>query len=175
MERGSRHGRTTRIPPVRHMAEANGNGNGNKGSAAVSWIAIAMSVAISLGGAFWTVANPRDDIKQVEARLQSQIDKMLPRSVHDESILRLDRDIARLADELLRQRGSSVTRDEMSKFEFTNSSRLEGQANRLLTLENELHGSSNIGKAMDRMQEHIQDLDRRLLGIVKDAAPKPNT
>ncbi len=150
------------------MTTTNSSSNGKSSSAIVPWIAIVMSVVISLAGAFWTVANPRDDIKQVEVRLQSQIDRSLPRSVHDEAILRLDRDIVRLSDELLRQRTNTLSRDEMAKFEINNASRMEGQANRLLKLEDELHGSSNIGKAMDRMQEHLLEVDRRLLGIVRD-------
>ncbi len=80
------------------MSDVHGLNGKGFGATIVPWLAIAMS----LGAAFWTVANPRDDIKQVETRLQSQIDRMLPRSVHDESILRLDRDFIRLTEELFR-------------------------------------------------------------------------
>ena len=148
----------------------NGNGNGDGWTAKYGSVLQTVLVASIPFTAMWI-----GGIAPLQNGQEKLNHEKLSIREHDEFHHTIDAFMARTEAELLRLRAINVTKDEMAKFEMNNSSRQEGQANRLLTLENELHGSSNIGKTIDRVQEHLLELDRRLLGIVKDTTAKPGT
>jgi predicted RNase H-like nuclease (RuvC/YqgF family) len=78
------------------------NGNGRQSSVVVNnvaaWLGITIAVLTSIGTAFWTVANPRDDIKLVRDEIHQSEDRQ--RSDFGAIIHRLDEEV--------RDRDSSV-------------------------------------------------------------------
>lgn len=105
--------------------------------------------------------------------IQNAVDKLdkekLSIREHAEFVRGLEKELTSIEQELLRIRGSVALKDELGKTVDSVNSRMSAQANRVMKLEDELHGSANISKSIDRIQEHLTEVDRRLLGIVKDS------
>jgi hypothetical protein len=141
----------------------NGNGNGGDWSQKYGSVLQTVMVLAIPFTALWVGAI---------APLQSGQEKLLTIREFEEYRRNGDTYHKNVDAELLRLRALMITKDEQAKFEMNNASRLEGQANRLLAIENELH-STGLGKALDRMQSHIEELDRRVLSVVKDQPKTP--
>jgi hypothetical protein len=152
-----------KVPEPHVIYAKNGNGNGGDWSQKYGSVLQTVMVLAIPFTALWVGAI---------APLQSSQEKLLTIREFEEYRRNGDTYHKNVDAELLRLRALLVTRDEQAKFEMNNASRLEGQANRLLTIENELH-STGLGKALDRMQSHIEELDRRVLSVVKDQPKTP--
>ena len=104
--------------------------------------------------------------------LQNSVDRLdkekLTIREHTEYMRGIEKEMGQVQSELLRIRSSLVTKDEHVRLEEASNSRATGQANRLMKLEDELHGSANISKSIDRIQEHLSEIDRRLFMGAKD-------
>jgi len=72
-----------------------------------------------LVGLFWSVANPRDDIKGIKQELQAEIDQLgrdkLTLAEHREYALRKDRDTDRVEGEITAMRAKFVPREELDQ------------------------------------------------------------
>ena len=93
-------------------------------------------------------------------------EKLLTIREHDEYRRSVEAHVQSIDGELLRLRAASASKEDIARQEASNSLRATGLATRLMKLEDELHGSSNIGKSIDRIQEHLNEIDKRILGVV---------
>ena len=141
----------------------NGNGNGGDWSQKYGSVLQTVMVLAIPFTALWVGAI---------APLQSSQEKLLTIREFEEYRRNGDRYHTNVDAELLRLRSLMITKDEMAKFEMNNSSRLMMQTNRLMAIEGELH-STGLGKAIDRMQQHLDQLDARVYGVTKDVAKPP--
>jgi hypothetical protein len=149
-------------PTASGQTMANGNGGGESWATRYGAVVQTASIfALVIGGLYVSAINP---LNQAVEKINHE--KLSIRE-HDEFHKTVDSFIARFDSELLRLRERSVMKDELAKYEANVSSRMEGQANRLITIENEFHGGANVGKAIDRMQTHLDELDRRILGVIQ--------
>jgi len=137
-------------------AKTNGNGNGYGKFLPVG------SIILALTGLFWSVANPRDDIKQIKQELQAEIDQLnrdrLTLAEQHEYALREDRDTDRVEGELTAMRAKFAPREELdqhwrAQLDWTNV--LRDQVSALLK---EVNGSWDIGKQLDNLQNEIDDM-----------------
>ena len=107
------------------------------------------------------------------APLIANQDKVLNIREHDEYRRSVDARLQSIEGEILRLRSTSATKEDMLRQDTSIISRVSGQATRVMKIEDELHGSSNIGKSIDRMQEHLNEIDKRILGVVANPTSKP--
>lgn len=136
----------------------NGNGNGNGNEWASKYGSILQTVlvmTIPFSALYIGVISP---MANTVAKLN---DEKVTIREHEEFRRNYDVTQRRMEDELLRFRKSAVFKDEMVSFEKNNASRLEGQANRLLKVEGDLYGASNIGKTVEHLQEQMNDIRRQ--------------
>src|SRR5580698_318482 len=96
------------------IVKVNGNGNGS-GSGYDKFLPIG-SIILALFGLFWSVANPRDDIKQIKQELQAEIDQLsrekLTLAEHHEYVTRMDKETDRIDGEIHTMRAGVVPREE---------------------------------------------------------------
>ena len=96
-------------------AKTNGNGNGGGYD---KFLPVG-SIILALVGLFWSVANPRDDIKGIKQELQAEIDQLgrdkLTLAEHREYALRKDRDTDRVEGEITAMRAKFVPREELDQ------------------------------------------------------------
>ena len=132
----------------------NGNGDWTAKYGSILQTVIVMSIPFT---ALW--------IGAISPMISNQ-EKLLTLREHDEYRRSADIRIVALESEMLRIRAAAATKDELARQEQSVAARAAGQVTRLMKIEDELHGSSNIGKSIDRMQEHLNEIDRRILGVV---------
>jgi len=157
------------------MAESNSNGS----KSTVAWGAAA-AVVVALISLFWSVANPRDDIKQVEARfdaqqtqlenriqatireIQQQINARLTTAVHEEFARRVDKHIDAIDSEIKDLQNSRIIRQEYQKDLGVVDQRMIAQRETVRNLQQQFAGSYNVGKQLDNLQDQIRLLQQRL-------------
>src|SRR5208282_6024955 len=139
-------------------AKTNGNGNGGGYD---KFLPVG-SIILALVGLFWSVANPRDDIKGIKQELQAEIDQLnrdkYTVAEHIEYGLRKDRDTDRLEGEINTIRARLVPREEHEQHwreELDRTNVLRDQVGGLLK---EVNGSWDIGKQLDNLQKEIDDM-----------------
>ncbi len=140
--------RIRRVGAGNKRVSENGNGNGKGSSQYVPWVAVIISIAAG----FWSVANPRDDIKQERAerlegirlaktdmevllrRIDDEIlrnakfssEKYLTKEEHLEFKTGIKEAASSLRDELNRMRGDQVTRSEHQQHWAETAARIDG-------------------------------------------------
>ncbi len=147
-------------------AKTNGNGGGYDKFLPVG------SIILALIGLFWSVANPRDDIKGIKQELQSEINQLsrdkYTVAEHVEYALRKDKDTNRLDGEINTIRADMVPRAEHQQHWSEQSDRINVLRDRLDALLKEVNGSWDVGKQLDNLQREIDDM-RNIRGL----PPKP--
>lgn len=153
------------------------------------WATVA-AVIISIAGAFWTVANPRDDIKQVEARLQSQINERETTETHREFASRIENQISmivprnenvvhwdsinfqlsHLLTDVKELQASRVIRPEYIKDLETLRERVALQASIVQKIQDQI-GGGGVGKQIDNLQMQIQQLRQSFDGNHQMSSP----
>jgi uncharacterized protein YhaN len=150
------------------IVKTNGNGNGN-GYDKLLPIA---SIILALIGLFWSVANPRDDIKQIKQELQSEIDQLsrekLTLAEHHEYVTRKDKDTDRLDGEINTMRAQVVPREEHVQHWKEQDDRFDTLRDQVAALTKEVNGSWDVGKQLDNLQREIDILRDHAV-----AAPRP--
>ena len=161
------------------IAKANGNGNGNGYD---KFLPVA-SIALALIGLFWSVANPRDDIKQIKQELQAALDQVnrekqaqidqlnrdkLSLAEHHEYAMRKDRDTDRIDGEMTLLRAGLVPRDEHEQHWKEQTDRFNALREQVTALTKEVNGSWDVGKQLETLQREIDALRDHAA-----AAPKP--
>ena len=132
----------------------NGNGDWTAKYGSILQTVIVMSIPFT---ALW--------IGAISPMISNQ-EKLLTLREHDEYRRSEDIRIVALESEMLRVRATAATKDELARQEQSAAARAAGQATRLMKIDDERHGSSNRGKSIDRIQEHLNEIDRRILGVV---------
>ncbi len=130
------------------------------------------AIILALIGLFWSVANPRDDIKQIKQELQAEIDQLnrdkFTNAEHIEYALRMDKDTDRIDGNINTIRADLVPRAEHEQHWSEQSVRINVLRDQLDALLKEVNGSWDIGKQLDNLQREIDDM-RNFRGM----APKP--
>lgn len=149
------------------------NGNGKSSQAVLPWIAVALSV----GAAFWSIANPRDDIKQEHAAIEALRatfktdidalrirfeDKYLPLSVHAEYSARIDKDTQRLEQLYVLLRADVVPRTEHTQHWAEADKSVSYLRDNVVELRKDISGSYNIGKQLDNLQDQIKAMQGKI-------------
>ncbi len=120
-------------------AKTNGNGGGYDKFLPVG------SIILALVGLFWSVANPRDDIKGIKQELQAEIDQLgrdkLTNAEHREYALRKDRDTDRLDGEVNTIRAALVPREEHEQHWREQADRVNVLRDQVSALLKEVNGS----------------------------------
>jgi len=148
-------------------AKTNGNGNGGGYD---KFLPVG-SIILALVGLFWSVANPRDDIKGIKQELQAEIDQLnrdkYTVAEHIEYGLRKDKDTDRLEGEINTIRAGLVPREEHEQHwreELDRTNVLRDQVGGLLK---EVNGSWDIGKQLDNLQKEIDDMRNYHIAVSK--------
>lgn len=154
-------------------AATNGNGSG-KG---LQYVMPGIAIAMSLAAAFWTIANPRDDIKQEHAAIEALRatfktdldamrirfeDKYLPLSVHTEYSARIDKDTLRLEQLYIGLRGEVVPRAEHMQHWVEADKSVSYLRENVVELRKDISGSYNIGKQLDNLQDQIKAMQGKI-------------
>jgi hypothetical protein len=146
--------------------KTNGNGNGYDKLLPMA------SIALALIGLFWSVANPRDDIKQIKQELQAEIDQLarekLTIAEHREYGLRKEKDFDRIDNDVNTIRAGLVPRAEHEQHWNELSDRFSTLRDQIIELRKQVNGSWDVGKQLDNLQKEIEDLRNHRV-----AAPKP--
>ncbi len=172
----------------------NGNGVSTPArSEALAWAA----VVVSLGMAFWSVANPKGDVATVKedlhrevSRLDAEIlrvkryssDKTLTKDEHVEFVRRTDKGIDTLRDEINRIRADQVTRSEHQQHWSETSARIDGVRDinlalrketfdAIANLQKETGGQYTIGDQLKNLQDQLKLLTSRLDSMRLRQAP----
>src|SRR5262249_3890983 len=127
----------------------------------VPWVA----VILSLFSAFWSVANPRDDIKALKNEFQGQISELrhdagtayLTIAEFREYMIRKDKDTDRTEVALRSIQSEVVPRPEHQQHWNEQADRIAGLRDQLSDLRKEVQGSWNIGKQLDSLQKQIDE------------------
>lgn len=181
---------------------ANGNGNDQKTFNTLTIILAGFSTLMSLGFAFYTLANPkgdvllirqesREDLHREVSRLDSEIlrfkdlsaAKFLTLAEHKEFVQRADKTGDNLREEINRIRSDQVTRSEHIQHWGEIASRIDAvrDLNNQLRRENqdsmsdirkELGGQYTLGDQLKNLQDQIKNLSSRLDGVKMS---KPST
>jgi hypothetical protein len=125
-----------------------------RNGAMVPWIAVAVSIA----GAFWQVANPRDDIQRLRSDFQAQVNERLTRDVHLEFASRKDKDTDRLQAQVDSIRGDLVSRSEHQQHWNEINDRISALREQVAELRRDFSGSYNVGKQLENLQRQVDDL-----------------
>lgn len=142
----------------------NGNGNGSDWTqkyGSILQTVIVMSIPFT---ALW--------IGAISPLIGNQ-EKLLTTREHDEYRRSVDKRLEYVDAELLRLRSVSATKEDVARTEVSDSTRVTAIGGRIMKIEDELHGSANIGKSVDRIQEHLNEIDKRILGVVKGGTVTP--
>jgi hypothetical protein len=120
------------------------------------------SIILALIGLFWSVANPRDDIKQIKQELQAEIDQLsrekLTLAEHHEYALRKDKDTDRIDNEINALRAGLVPRSEHEQHWAEQNDRFSTLRDQIVELRKQINGSWDVGKQLDNLQKEIEDL-----------------
>jgi hypothetical protein len=148
----------------------NGNGNGKL-------LPIA-SIALALIGLFWSIANPRDDIKQIKQELQAELDQLarekLPIAEHREYALRNDKDTDRIDGDVNTIRAGLVPRSEHEQHWTEQNDQFSTLRDQIVELRKQVNGSWDVGKQLDNLQKEIDDLrNHRVAAPAQGAATTP--
>jgi hypothetical protein len=148
------------------IVKTNGNGNGYDKLLPLA------SIILALIGLFWSVANPRDDIKQIKQEFQAEIDQLsrdkLTLAEHHEYSLRMDKDTDRIEGEINTIRAGLVPRAEHEQHWREQLDGINVLRDQVGGLVKEVNGSWDIGKQLDNLQKEIDDMRN-----YRVAAPKP--
>jgi hypothetical protein len=140
------------------IVKVNGNGNGNGYD---KFLPIG-SIILALFGLFWSVANPRDDIKSIKQELQAEIDQLsrdkLTLAEHHEYVTRMDKETDRLDGEINTMRAGVVPREEHVQHWKEQDDRLDTLRDQITALTKEVNGSWDVGKQLDNLQREIDVL-----------------
>jgi vacuolar-type H+-ATPase subunit I/STV1 len=138
------------------IVKTNGNGNGYDKLLPLA------SIILALIGLFWSVANPRDDIKQIKQELQAEIDQLsrdkLTLAEHHEYSLRKDKDTDRIEGEISTIRAELVPRAEHEQHWNEQLDRVNVLRDQVSVLLKQINGSWDIGKQLDNLQKEIDDM-----------------
>jgi DNA repair exonuclease SbcCD ATPase subunit len=138
------------------IVKTNGNGNGYDKLLPLA------SIILALIGLFWSVANPRDDIKEIKQELQAEIDQLgrekLTLAEHREYVMRKDKDTDRIDGEISTIRADLVPRAEHEQHWREQLDQLNVLRDQVSGLLKEVNGSWDIGKQLDNLQKEIDDL-----------------
>lgn len=156
---------------------ANGSSGSNKDQM-VSWIA----VGIAIFSAFWAVANPRDDIKQLKADEQNALTDFRHEVAgtyetlmqHAEFAKRKDGDTDRMEKQIVAIQADLVSRSEHQQHWAEQSEKVAVLRDQVNELYKELNGSANIGKVLDNIQTRVNTLSDILIGL-QSASRRPPT
>jgi hypothetical protein len=172
------------------VAEPPRNGTGLSSSTIIPWLAVAMSV----GSAFLTVANPRDDVKQarqetredlraIEARMMAEItgvkthlgERLLVEE-HREFSKRISESVATTRDDLTRLRADFVPRAEHQQHWTEQSDRIAGIRDGLNDLRKDFVAISPPADRIKGLEAQIVAMQTRLDTLVRmqgQAAAQP--
>lgn len=152
--------RPKRTQVVNNMAGRNGNGANS--TQIVPWVAVAMS----LGAAFWTVANPRDDIKQLKQDEQYSIQELRKEvaasfetlAQHNEYSKRIDGVDQSLSMRTAALEAGLVPRSEHAQHWSEENEKINELRNSLQELRNQWIGTWNVGKQLDSIEKELSEL-----------------
>jgi hypothetical protein len=148
------------------IVKTNGNGNGYDKLLPLA------SIILALIGLFWSVANPRDDIKLIKQELQAEIDQLgrdkLTLAEHHEYVVRKDRDTDRIEGEITTIQAQLVPRAEHEQHWREQLDRINVLRDQVVGLLKEVNGSWDVGKQLDNLQREIDDMRNYHV-----AAPRP--
>jgi DNA repair exonuclease SbcCD ATPase subunit len=151
------------------IAKTNGNGNSNVYD---KFLPIG-SIILALFGLFWSVANPRDDIKQIKQELQAEIDQIgrdkVTLAEHREYTVRKDKDTDRIDGEINTIRAGIVRRAEHEQHWAEELERINALRDQIVELRKQFTGSWDIGKQLDNLQKEIDDMRNYHVAL----APRP--
>jgi hypothetical protein len=120
------------------------------------------SIILALFGLFWSVANPRDDIKSIKQELQAEIDQLsrdkLTLAEHHEYVTRMDKETDRLDGEINTMRVGVVPREEHAQHWKEQDARFDALRDQVTALTKEVNGSWDVGKQLDNLQREIDVL-----------------
>lgn len=146
------------------------------GSTAIPWVAVLIAAA----GFVWSIANPRDDIKQTRLELRDEfkdalnqakvsIHEKLPRLEHEEFSRRVDRDNLVVRDEINRIRTDLVGRSEHILHWADTDDRIKNVRELIVDLRKDFVTISPPGDQFKNIQDQIKSLRenyQQLLAIV---------
>ena len=143
------------------VAARNGYSNGN-GAQFMPWIAVGVSVI----SAFWTVANPRDDIKSLKADNEYRITELrrevqgnyLTIAEHKEFVKGMEKTNDRLDMTIRTLQADQVPRSEHKQHWDEQADKVNALRDQLIALAHDFAGGWNIGKQLDLIQREIDEL-----------------
>jgi hypothetical protein len=166
---------STRSPriQVRKMSEqAYTNGSKAASSNVISYFAIGVSIVV----AFWSVANPRDDIKSMRIEAQEQLRQvkgdfqadlnnitkdmklLLTKDEHREFVLRTDKDIARIDAQTNDLRNRQVSREEHIQHWGEIDDKHNSLRQQVYELRKDFVGTYTVGDQIKNIQKQIDDI-----------------
>jgi hypothetical protein len=176
--------------------------NGKNGNLNVLLFAVtALSLLLSFATAFWQAANPkgdlnqvrselRDDLVQTESRIEKNIsdvkylaeNKLLAKDEHVEFVVRMNKDVDVLRDEINRIRNDLVSRSEHQQHWAGIDERIAGNRQAMSDfIRDQTHANDEMrkefgttytaGDQLKNLQEQIKTLQSRL-DIVAEKAQK---
>jgi len=173
---------------VRKMSEQAYTNGKAASSNIISYFAIGVSIVV----AFWSVANPRDDIKslrleaqeqqrQLKGDLQAEINSIvkdtkfvLSKDEHREFVLRMDRDISRLEFQVNDIRNKQVSREEHTQHWNEIDDKHNSLRQQVYDLRKDFVGTYTVGDQIKNIQKQIDDMrGRRPAAVVVPATPPP--
>jgi hypothetical protein len=179
---------------------ANGkNGSGSSNLNVLLFAVTALSLLLSLATAFWQAANPkgdltqvkselRDDLVQTESRVEKNVSdvkdieqkKLLSKGEHVEFVIRVNKDIDVLRDEINRIRNDIVSRSEHQQHWMDIDERI-GAVRQTLSdfmrdqtaandeMRKEFGGTYTAGDQLKNLQEQIKAMQSRLDMVAEKA------
>lgn len=190
----------TQVIKTGNTSLANGNGD-QKTFNTLTLLLAGFSTLMSLGFAFYTLANPkgdvllirqesREDLHREVNRLDSEIlrfkdlsvAKFLTLAEHKEFVQRADKSADNLRDELNRIRSDQVTRSEHIQHWAEIASRIDAvrdlnnqlrreNLDSLTELRKELGGQYTLGDQLKNLQDQIKNLSTRIDVVNKMSKP----
>ncbi len=148
------------------IVKTNGNGYGK--------LLPLAAIILALIGLFWSVANPRDDIKEIKQELQAEIDKLgrdkMTLAEQHEYALRKDKDTDRIDGEINSIRAGLVPRSEHEQHWREQLDAINVLRDQVGGLLKEVNGSWDIGKQLENLQKEIDDMRNYRIAASKSAA-----
>ena len=175
----------------------NGGGNGNLN--VLLFAVTALSLLLSLGAAFWQAANPKGDLNQVKSELRDDLvqtesraeknvsdvkdiaqNKLLTKDEHVEFVIRINKDLDVLRDEINRIRSDIVSRSEhqqhwndiderIAAVRQTLNDFTRDQAAANDEMRKEFGGTYTAGDQLKNLQEQIKSMQSRLDMVAEKA------
>lgn len=140
----------------------NGNGSYDK------FISLA-AVILALGSLFWTIANPRDDIKEARQDLQGQINEInrskLSVPEHQEFKEDINRRFGFLGDDVHRLEDGLVSRPEHVQHWETTAKAIGDLEAQIGDLQKQFTAGYGPGDAIKNLQKQLDDLRLQVHGV----------